>query len=244
MVDQVPVRVRQEGIAVAVQLDARHLLRHRAVVDLDADHAHKLPPVVDRYVVGDHPHVVQAVRQIGGQPDAVPRGFRHRKPNQLARVVRVVLRDVRRFVLDEVGPVQVREPEALHLPADLRVDPVVVGQHAVGFPGDLVKICLHPLGMGLQLFVLQPVQILLRIGGHLLHGLFHAREVVIEVPLPRLTQQQKQLVAFPAFRILDEQDACQRDNRHSHHRDAQGQQRDLGSQRAHPSSSFPVSCIF
>ena len=244
VIDQTALRIRQERIAVVVQLDALHLLCHRAVIDLNADHADKLPPVINRYIVGDHPYVVQALRQVRREPYGVPCILWHCKPYQLACILRIVLGYVRYLVFHKVFPVQIGEPEAFHVAAYFRIQAVIVGQYAVGLPGNLFKIILYPLRMGQQLFLLQPFQILFRVGRHFLHGLLNAVEVVVEIPFPRLAQQQEQLVTLPVLRVPDEQHARQRDDNHSNHRDDQGYQRNLRSQRAHYSSSFPAGCIF
>ena len=183
MEHQVALRVRQKCVSVVVKADAFDLSGHRGMVDLNADDADKLSPVMNRDIVGNDLDV-EVVRNVRMQPYGIARVFGNREPDQFRRVCRVVLGDVRNLVLDKIRPVQVCEPEALDLVGNARVNPVVIGQHTVGLVRDFVEIFADPLGMLFKVFVVQAVQIPFGKGGYLPHGFLDAVEIIIQVPFP------------------------------------------------------------
>ena len=113
----------------------------------------------------------------------------------------------------EALAVQVRVPEALDLLRDLGVDPVIVGQHAVGLGGHLVEVVPHPLHVALQLLVGEAVQVRLHIGGDAADGFLDAVEIIVEVPLARLTKQQQKLVGLSMLVFAYKDHAEDRDGR-------------------------------
>ena len=238
VVDDGAFRVVDERVAVFVQRDVVDLPRHRGVVDFDADHADELAVLIDRHVVGEHAHA-QVVRDVGWQPYGLAGGFRHRVPHERRGVVRVVLRDVGDLVFLEALAVEVDEPEALRGVGSRRIEPVIVGQHAVRLLRHAGEDVLGALEVAVEAVEFRVVEVGLHVGGDHLDGFLDALEVGIEVLLAGLAQQQEHLVGVVAADVPDRDDAEHRGDDHGHDNRTHREQRCLRAYRAHPGRAAP-----
>ena len=113
MVEEIALIIAQKRIAIPIQADAVHLLRHRGIVDLDSRDPQEPSLPVDRDVIGNHPFV-KVIRDVGRQPDRAAFLLRDGEPDQLRRILRVIERDIGHLMLFESFSLKVRIPEAVH----------------------------------------------------------------------------------------------------------------------------------
>ena len=158
MVNYQSFGIIDKSIPVGVWPDVVHQLRHGRIIDLHADDAHKSSPAVDRNIIGKHPHI-QIVRNIRPQPDRPAGGFRNGEPHQGGSILRVIERDIRYLMLLKAFPLQVGVPEALYIGRNRRINPIVIGQDAVGSFRCFRKNVPGSVHMRLKLFPLQAFQV-------------------------------------------------------------------------------------
>ena len=203
MIEQIALPVVQKRVAVVVQADALYLLRHCGIIYLDARDADKYAAPEYGDVVRDDLDV-ESIGQIRRQPDRLTLVFRYGEPYQLGCIRGIVLRDVGNLVLLKALAVEIGVPKALYGLGYLRVDAVVVGQHAVSLCRQLAEVPPDSLHMGRELLVVDAVEVFLNVARDVRYRLLHAAEVVFQIPLTRLAQQQHDLIRSVVFGLLDE----------------------------------------